>query len=233
MFVQWIKDRDLDFDGRWGQGKTRGGVEGVLKMSATVRCAFQKAGLCRVGRRAHRDPQTRDNRGMKADPGNRSPKARRSFWNEGPSDFPAFTRAVPSTLNEGRFYLSVYGNPDRAPRQGSSPGFPNHRLLLPLSPPRNTLVGPVTIRTVNAGLWRGFLVLRRGCRSLKVPAEEAQEDRGEAAVLARTCPWPLPVLSCFPAKPVFPRLLPSQYKVQAWARHSIVDGWMRPCAASW
>ncbi|XP_026975462.1 cocaine esterase isoform X1 [Sagmatias obliquidens] len=119
-------------------------------MSATVRCAFQKAGLCRVGRRAHRDPQTRDNRGMKADPGNRSPKARRSFWNEGPSDFPAFTRAVPFTLNEGRFYLSVYGNPDRAPRQGSSPGFPNHRLLLPLSPPRNTLVGPVTIRTVNA-----------------------------------------------------------------------------------
>ncbi|XP_067574629.1 cocaine esterase-like isoform X1 [Pseudorca crassidens] len=119
-------------------------------MSATVRCAFQKAGLCRVGRRAHRDPQTRDNRGMKADPGNRSPKARRSFWNEGPSDFPAFTRAVPFTLNEGRFYLSVYGNPDRAPRQGSSPGFPNHRLLLPLSPPRNTLVRPVTIRTVNA-----------------------------------------------------------------------------------
>ncbi|XP_059761198.1 cocaine esterase-like isoform X4 [Balaenoptera ricei] len=106
-------------------------------MSATIRCAFQKAGLCRVGRRAHGDPQTRDNRGMKADPGNRSPKAR-SSWNEVPSHFPAFTRVVPFTLNEDCFHLSVYGNPDRAPPQGSSPGFPGELIAPSLSPSEHT-----------------------------------------------------------------------------------------------
>lgn len=37
-----------------------------------------------------RDPQNWDNKGMKAEPGNRSQKAR-SFWREGQPLFPAFT----------------------------------------------------------------------------------------------------------------------------------------------
>lgn len=64
--------------------------------------------------------------------------------------------AVPFPLKEGRYHFSIYGNPSRAPPQGSSPGFLNHSLFL------NTLAKPVTIRKMNAGLKRGFFVLRKG-----------------------------------------------------------------------
>lgn len=84
-------------------------------------------------------------------------KARRNFsgWAVTPSAFP---HALSFTLNKGRSHFSICGNPDREPPPESSPGFPSHRLLLPLS---STLIRPMTKRTANAvtpGLRTGLLV---------------------------------------------------------------------------